>query len=236
MTSLANVKLLVLDHDGVLTDNYVYLNQDGVETCRYSRADGLGIERVKAAGLMVLVLSSERNPIVAARCLKLNIPHIQGVQNKIEALREYWPNLETAAYVGNDLNDLECLREVRFPFIVQDAEPSLLDALCTFGRVNEFRPATGYWLDQDMQRQVRVTARKGGEGAVREVCEMILAAKAQAAIPMVRIPGQPFTEPITLKYGSGGSSSPVIDLGIMDLSRRPDLVLQDDYYDERPLR
>ncbi len=171
---LEAVRLLVLDHDGVLTDNHVYTNQHGEEMCRYYRGDGIGIERVKALGVRVVCLSSEANPVVAARCLKLKLRCIQGSKNKLwdlgqEAGIEAIP-LSGVAYVGNDVNDLECLKAVGFPFVPQDCEKALR-ASRYVGRDIE--------VSADILRFTRLI-RKGGEGCVREVCDLIADAKEAA--------------------------------------------------------
>ena len=164
MSDLGQIKLLVLDFDGVLTDNHVYTFSDGSEAVRSYRGDGLGIERLKGLGVVVLVLSGETSPVVGARCRKLGVKYLDSLRNKRGALifwsGDYHVAMTDIAYLGNDMNDLDCLRIVGFPFIVADAEPALRAAL------------------RDIP--VRVTERKGGQGAVREVCDLI----ADAARPL----------------------------------------------------
>jgi len=154
---LSSIRLLVLDFDGVLTDNRVLVTEDGKEAVLCNRSDGLGLEMLRAKGIGVLVLSKEKNPVVAARCRKLGIGCIQGCDHKLAALRKMAEdrNLkpEEIGYAGNDLNDLECLRWVGLPIAVRDAAPEVL--------------AIAKW----------VTTSAGGRGAVREVCDAILAAK-----------------------------------------------------------
>jgi len=151
------IRLLVLDFDGVLTDNLVEVNEDGVESVRCSRADGMGIAEVKRAGIEVVVLSTERNPVVAARCRKLNISHLQGLDDKLAALRalagERGLDARQVAYIGNDRNDLECMQWAGLPIAVADA-------------VEEVRGIAVY-----------VATRPGGQGAVREVCDLIVETK-----------------------------------------------------------
>lgn len=155
---LADIQLLVLDFDGVLTDNYVWTDQCGNELVRCSRADSLGINRLRAAGVEVVVLSTETNGVVAQRCRKLDIECFQGHHNKAVVLSQIRKarGLETAqvAYLGNDVNDLECLRNAGFPISVSDAHP-------------------------DVKAIARLlTQAKGGEGAVREVCDLIVQSKS----------------------------------------------------------
>lgn len=166
-SDLSGVKLLILDHDGVLTDNAVYVNQHGEEMCRYSRADGLGIERLKALGVSLAVISSETNRIVEARCTKLGLAYSHGATSKLSVLKMFsaWPSpipLSQVAYLGNDRNDLDCLEAVGHPFVVRDAHVSL-------------------------QRFPHTRAR-GGYGAVRELCDMIADAieteRANSVIPV----------------------------------------------------
>jgi len=156
ISSLRALRLLVLDFDGVLTDNRVLVREDGIESVWCSRGDGLGIERLRQSGFEIIVLSKEKNPVVAARCQKLRLRCIQGCDNKLVALRGLAAEAGLApgaiAYVGNDVNDLECLQWVGVPIAVNDAVPEVA--------------AVAVW----------VTIATGGHGAVREVCDAILAA------------------------------------------------------------
>ena len=146
------VRFLVLDFDGVMTDNRVYVSQDGSETVVCNRSDGMGIQLAQAAGLDVLVLSKERNPVVQARCSKLGVPCIQGEDNKLPVLQglaeERGFSTENVAYVGNDVNDLECMIWSGKGIAVADAHP------------------------EAMKAADRVTHAAGGRGAVREVCDL----------------------------------------------------------------
>lgn len=154
---LAAVRLLVLDFDGVMTDNRVLVDQNGTEAVWCHRGDGWGIARLKEAGVEVLVLSTETNPVVAARCRKLGIECIQGCDDKLSTLKAMVQQRslgsEQVAYVGNDVNDLHCMRWVGVPIAVADAIP-------------EVRAVSRL-----------VTIRTGGQGAVREVCDLILSQK-----------------------------------------------------------
>lgn len=146
--------LLVLDFDGVLTDDRVFVDQDGREMIACTRGDGMGTTLLVRAGFPVLVLSTEENPVVSARCRKLKIECIQGVADKTSALRSLLEERKTrpanVVYVGNDINDLGCVRLVGVGLAVSNAHPLLK------------REARG------------VLSYPGGRGAVREVCEMIL--------------------------------------------------------------
>ncbi len=152
------VRLLVLDFDGVLTDDRVYVNQDGVEMVAANRSDGMGIALLKKAGIQVLILSTETNPVVTARARKLDVPVIQGVGNKAAVLQEYLQVHGFAprevVYLGNDVNDLPCFPLVGCAAVVADAHPDVLP-----------------------QANLILT-RKGGFGAVRELCDMLRVAKS----------------------------------------------------------
>jgi YrbI family 3-deoxy-D-manno-octulosonate 8-phosphate phosphatase len=155
---LAAVRLLVLDFDGVMTDNRVLVMQDGQEAVWCHRGDGWGIARLKDLGMMVVVLSTETNPVVTARCRKLGIACVQGSDDKLAALQslaqEVGVRAAEIAYVGNDVNDLACMRWVGFPIAVADAVDDILDVAGM------------------------TTLRAGGYGAVREVADWILSARA----------------------------------------------------------
>lgn len=123
-----SVEALVMDFDGVFTDNHVWVSEDGTETVRCNRSDGLGISRLKRAGLPMLVLSSEVNPVVSKRCQKLGLECMQGVNNKLSVLTQWCQeeniSLKNTVYVGNDLNDIKCLEAVGFGIVVGDAHPN----------------------------------------------------------------------------------------------------------------
>jgi N-acylneuraminate cytidylyltransferase len=151
-----DVDALVTDFDGVHTDDRVYLSQDGVESVQVSREDGMGIALARRAGLKLLILSTEVNPVVAARASKLQMQVMHGQSDKAQALKEWMaeegldPN--RVAYVGNDVNDLGCLRMVGWPIAVANAHP-----------------------DVESLARLKLT-RRGGSGAVRELCELVVSA------------------------------------------------------------
>ena len=148
------IKLLVLDFDGVLTDNRVYVDENGKETVCCFRGDGLGLERLKKKKIKVMVLSKEKNKIVGARCRKLGIAYAQGVEHKVQEMRkrakDFNVPLDSVSYLGNEINDSECIREAGVGCAVFDAH-------------QEVRKIADY-----------VTLTAGGKGAVREVCDLIL--------------------------------------------------------------
>lgn len=151
---LCKIKLLALDFDGVLTDNRVLVSEDGKEAVLCDRGDGLGLQMLRGKGIEVIVISKEKNPVVSARCRKLGIECIQACDDKLEALKQKAESrkLKRAeiAYVGNDVNDLECLRWVGLPIAVADAVPEV--------------KATAKMI----------TTRPGGRGAVREICDLLV--------------------------------------------------------------
>jgi N-acylneuraminate cytidylyltransferase len=154
---------LVTDFDGVHTDDSVLVGQDGAEFVRVSRRDGLGVAMLRAAGVPVLVLSTETNPVVAARARKLGVDVRQGEDDKATALRT-WAldqgiDLDRVAYLGNDVNDLACFDLVGWPVAVPDAHPRVLAA----ARV--------------------VLGSPGGRGAVRELAERIVSARNRRRVP-----------------------------------------------------
>ena len=156
------IQMVVFDFDGVFTDNRVLVMQDGTEGVFCSRADGFGLAALRSAGVQSLVISKAVNPVVGERCKKLRIPCIQGCDNKQEVLtreiRQLGISLERVAYVGNDINDIECLEIVGLPVCVADAWPP----------VKEFSKI--------------VTKAKGGYGAVREFCDFIVDIKNENQI------------------------------------------------------
>lgn len=145
---------LVMDFDGVFTDNRVVVFQDGKEAVFCDRGDGLGLDQLKKSGLPLLVLSTEKNSVVRARCEKLGISCQQGVSNKIRTLKEWIEegNLNPSGiiYVGNDINDLPCMKYVGCGVAVGDAYPEVKAS----SRI--------------------ILSSYGGKGAIRELTELIM--------------------------------------------------------------
>jgi YrbI family 3-deoxy-D-manno-octulosonate 8-phosphate phosphatase len=151
------ISMLALDFDGVLTDNLVTVDEDGRESVTCSRADGHGISSLKKAGVHVVVISKEENKVVSARCGKLGIECFQGIEDKLTLLvkiaREKGVEMKSVAFIGNDGNDVGCIREAGIGIAVSDAYPDAVSA-------------ADY-----------VTEMPGGKGAVREICDMILSGR-----------------------------------------------------------
>jgi YrbI family 3-deoxy-D-manno-octulosonate 8-phosphate phosphatase len=153
---LRKVRFVAFDFDGVFTDNTVFVFGDGTEAVRCWRSDGLGLELLRALGIGVVVLSTEKNPIVSVRTQKLGVPCRQGLSDKLAELKSVLADanltLADAAYVGNDINDLACLDAVGLPIVVADAHPAVLS------------------------HALYRTHTRGGYGAVREVCDLVTSA------------------------------------------------------------
>ncbi|WP_426186727.1 cytidylyltransferase domain-containing protein [Microbacterium sp. TWP3-1-2b2] len=151
-----DVKAVVTDFDGVHTDDTVLIDTAGEEQVRVSREDGMGVARLRRAGIPMLILSTEVNPVVRARAHKLRVPVLHGIEDKAEALAAWAGEngiaLADIAYLGNDVNDLPAMRIVGWPVAVANAHP-------------EVRAAAR-----------AVLARSGGQGAVRELIERVLTA------------------------------------------------------------
>ena len=154
---LVSVDALVTDFDGVHTDDRALVDSDGRELVRVSRADGAGVAALRRAGVPVLILSRETNEVVSARGRKLGVEVRQGVDDKAAALREWSAAtgipLGRIAYLGNDLNDLPALALAGWPVAVADARPEVIAA----SRL--------------------VLSGSGGDGAVRELADLILRSK-----------------------------------------------------------
>jgi len=150
---LERVRLAVFDFDGVFTDNRVWVDEEGHETLAFSRSDGLGLRRLEEVGVRALIVSMEQNPIVGARAQKLRVDYVQGVEDKLAVLRERTDDLgvalEDTAYLGNDINDAECLHAVGVPVVPADAWPEVMPL--------------ARW----------VLSRGGGTGCVREFCDAV---------------------------------------------------------------
>ncbi len=150
------IDAVVFDFDGVMTDNLVTVDEEGRESVRCSRSDGLGIGllRKRRPELRLLVLSAEQNGVVTARCRKLGMECLQRVSNKPVTLQRWLTDhgLDAAqtVYVGNDVNDVDCMRLAGCALAVADAHPDVL--ACAHG----------------------VLPEKGGHGAVRALTDLIL--------------------------------------------------------------
>ena len=154
---LERVRFAVFDFDGVFTDNRVWVNERGEEALAFSRSDGLGLRRLEEVKVGILIVSMEQSSIVGARAQKLRVDCAQGVDDKLALLRERagaaGVSLGETAYVGNDINDAECLLAVGLPVVPADAWPEVT--------------VLARW----------VLSRGGGNGCVREFCDAVWEAK-----------------------------------------------------------
>ena len=158
--ALKAIRLFATDVDGVLTDAGMYYTESGDEMKKFNTRDGMGIKLLQRAGLITALVTQESTKLVARRGEKLAIPEVhQGAMDKLPVMRDmasrHGMTLDQVAYIGDDINDLQALRAVGFSAAPADALPAI-------------RKAVTY-----------VCRAKGGEGAVREVAEMILEAQGR---------------------------------------------------------
>jgi len=158
---LGKVRMLAMDVDGVLTDAGMYYSESGDELKKFHTRDGMGIKMLQAAGVITAFVTKEKTAIVERRGRKLAVPEVhQGIDDKLTDLtrlaRKYGITLTQVAFIGDDVNDLEALKAVGFSAAPADAMPVVLDAVHY------------------------VCAKKGGEGAVRELADLILAARGRS--------------------------------------------------------
>lgn len=161
-----NVKLLILDVDGVLTDNGLHLDDRGVESKKFNVSDGMGIWLAQKAGIKVALISGRPSKATEFRASQLRIKHVYlGQPDKIKAYRRLRTNLklkdDQIAYMGDDILDVPLLKQVGLPICVRNANPKVK----RFARL--------------------VTKTKGGDGAVREVVEMLLRARGKDPLEWV---------------------------------------------------
>jgi len=159
--SLSKVRLVAFDVDGVFTDGRFYVSDGGIESKSFNTQDGYGIRRLIESGIDVAVISGRESAAVTQRMVELGVTHvIQGCKDKVAALNDLTAELSISvnecAYVGDDVPDLPLLQEVGFAVAVANA-------------VTEIKTQCDY-----------TTTAAGGHGAVREVCELVLAARGDS--------------------------------------------------------
>ncbi len=157
---LGRIRLVAFDVDGVFTDGRFYLSDEGIESKAFHTQDGYGIRRLLDAGVSVAVISGRKSGAVEKRMSELGIQHlVQGCGDKVAALDTIISELnisaDECAYVGDDIPDLPLLKHVGFAIAVANAVPALHEQ-CDYS-----------------------TSARGGQGAVREICELMLGAQSQ---------------------------------------------------------
>ena len=151
--NITELDAIVFDFDGVLTDNRVYVDQDGKESVCCNRSDGLAFDVLRKLEIPVYILSTESNPVVGIRAKKLKVPVLQGVSNKLETLtqicseRSY--DLRRILFIGNDLNDFSVMKNSGFSACPSDSHPEIK-------KISQFK-----------------LKAKGGNGVAREILEEI---------------------------------------------------------------
>lgn len=156
----SNIKLLIVDVDGVLTNGQLFIGNNHEELKAFNVRDGLGLRLIQKTGIELAIITGKQSKIVEFRAQELGIKYVyQGQPNKVPAFLNLLDTLnlkpEQVAYIGDDLPDLPLLRQVGLAAVVADAEPYIV-------------PFAHYQ-----------TKRKGGKGAVREFCDFIMAAQGK---------------------------------------------------------
>ena len=161
VSRLKRIRLFATDVDGVLTDAGMYYSESGEEMKKFNTRDGMGIKLLQRAGIITAIVTQERTKLVAWRSEKLTIPEVhQGVMDKLSLVRDmaqrHGLSMEQVAYIGDDVNDVPTLEAVGFAATPADGMPQAVTVVHY------------------------ICAKKGGEGAVREIIEMILEAQGKA--------------------------------------------------------
>ena len=154
LITLENIDAFIFDFDGVLTNDLVFVDQNGKESVICNRSDGLAFDVLRKLKKPSYILSTEKNPIVSARAKKLKIPAIQGVEDKVEELlmlaKSKGYNLNRVLYVGNDINDYKAMQLCGYSACPSDSHQKIR-SIATF-----------------------VLQKKGGNGVIRELLEVKL--------------------------------------------------------------
>ena len=136
-----------------MTDNKVYVDQDGKEMVQVNRADGLSVAEIKKLGIEQIIISTEKNPVVSVRASKIGIPCLQGINNKKDALLDYCRkndfNLKQVAYIGNDINDKDAMELTEIKYCPSNAHKSII-------AISD-----------------HVLKTKGGDGVIRELLDLL---------------------------------------------------------------
>ncbi|WP_147822649.1 KdsC family phosphatase [Salidesulfovibrio onnuriiensis] len=158
MQALKDIRLVVYDFDGVMTDNRVLVREDGMESVMCNRSDGLGIGMIRRLGVEQVILSTEENPVVLVRARKIRLEAVHGCADKQAGLHELAKDrgvpLDQILYVGNDTNDLQAMRLAGIAVAPADSHPEIL--------------AVAH----------HVTSARGGYGVIRELADLFIKAYA----------------------------------------------------------
>lgn len=159
-SSLTAIRAIAFDFDGVFTDNRVLVSQSGEEFVFCDRGDGMAIEFLRKAGIHLVIISKEPNPVVTARARKLSLDVHQGIEDKLPIFRDWLARIgvpaSAAAYMGNDVNDVECLQHAGLAVVPSDSHSSAIAVA-------------------DL-----VLTRPGGRGAIREFADALVAAQRRS--------------------------------------------------------
>ena len=154
LLSINSIDAFVFDFDGVLTNNLVYINQNGEESVSCSRSDGLAFDVLRKLKIPAYIISTEHNLVVTERAKKLKIKAIQGVNDKVKAIKKFSKDntysLKKIVYIGNDLNDFKAMKLCGF-------------SVCPSDSHSEIKKIADI-----------VLKTQGGEGIVRELLEDVL--------------------------------------------------------------
>lgn len=158
LEALRSIRLLSLDVDGVLTDGGLYYADDGSQLRKFNVKDGMGMKMAREAGVEIAIITASDTPSISHRGTVLGIEHVHvGVEDKLATLglvcSRLGIDISQVAHMGDDLNDLPVLETVALPMTVSDA------------------------VSEVLEKAAFVTERKGGDGAVREICDLIVAAR-----------------------------------------------------------
>ena len=159
MTEFADIRLLVMDVDGIMTDGKITYTSDGQELKSFNIKDGLGIKRAQASGIETAIITGRTSPMVERRARELGIAHlVQGREDKLAALSDLVDqmnlSLDQVAYIGDDLPDLTAIESVRLGACPADAATEV--------------KSKANW----------VSPRGGGDGCVRELCDLLVSHKS----------------------------------------------------------
>lgn len=152
---LKTVKLLSLDVDGILTDGGLYYTETGDELRKFNVKDGMGMKNARAAGVELCIISASTTNAIQERGKRLGLTHVYtGAKNKIDILQKICEelniSLDNVAHMGDDLNDIPIMEKIGTPITVGDA------------------------MEEVKRKTVYITQKNGGQGAVREICDLLV--------------------------------------------------------------